>query len=134
MQTRTRLNRWIAALISGIFLILSIVVPTAQANMISTAAIVQQEQVELQRDELKQLLASEDIQRQLIAWGVDPVDAQERVDSLNAQELELMSQRMQELPAGSGILGAVVFVFLVLLVTDILGFTNIFPFVRSVKD
>jgi hypothetical protein len=105
----------------------------AQAGMIGTAAVVQQEHLELKRSELKQWLARDDIRHQLVAWGVDPLDAQSRVDSLNAQEVELMSQRMQDLPAGGGVLGAVVFVFLVLLVTDILGFTNIFPFVRSVQ-
>jgi hypothetical protein len=105
----------------------------AQASMIGTAAVVQQEHLELKRSELKQWLARDDIRNQLVAWGVDPLDAQSRVDSLNAQEVELMSQRMQDLPAGGGVLGAVVFVFLVLLVTDILGFTNIFPFVRSVQ-
>lgn len=133
MRVGTRLKQWVVILVSGVFLSLNIAAPAAQAGMIGTAAIVQQEQLELQRSELKRWLARDDIRQQLIAWGVDPLDAQSRVDSLNAQEVELMSQQMQELPAGGGVLGAVVFVFLVLLVTDILGFTNIFPFVRSVQ-
>lgn len=133
MRVRTRLKQWFAVLVSGVFLSLNIVAPMAQASMIGTAAVVQQEHLELKRSELKQWLARDDIRHQLVAWGVDPLDAQSRVDSLNAQEVELMSQRMQDLPAGGGVLGAVVFVFLVLLVTDILGFTNIFPFVRSVQ-
>ena len=36
-------------------------------------------------------------------------------------------------PAGAGIVGALVFVFVVLLVTDILGLTKVFPFTRSVR-
>lgn len=134
MRVEARLKKWLVLLIGGIFLHFSLIAPTVQAKMIGTAVVVEQEQVELQRSELKRLLARDDIKNQLVAWGVDPRDAQDRVDSLNAQEVELMSQRMEELPAGGGVLGAVVFVFLVLLVTDILGFTNIFPFVRGVNN
>lgn len=133
MRVRSKPNQWLMVLVGGIFLGFNIVAPVAQASMISTATIIQQEHLELKRSELKQLLARDDIRDQLIAWGVNPQDAQSRVDSLNAQEVALMSERMQELPAGGDVLGAVVFVFLVLLVTDILGFTDIFPFVRSVQ-
>lgn len=131
MPFRTCLNRWFAAFVGALFLGFNLALPTAQAGMIGTQAIVAQEQLELQRSELKAFLARDDIRDQLVAWGVDPLDAQQRVDSLNAQEAELMMQHMRELPAGGDALGAVVFVFLVLLVTDILGFTDIFPFVRG---
>jgi hypothetical protein len=40
---------------------------------------------------------------------------------------------MDKAPAGGGIIGAIVLVFLVLLLTDILGFTKVFPFTRSVR-
>jgi hypothetical protein len=134
MQPHTRLNRWLAALVGSVFPSFSLILPSAQAAMIGTQALVQQEQLAQQRHELKQFLARDGIRDQLIAWGVNPDDAQARVDSLSAQEVAQMSERMQELPAGGDVLGAVVFIFLVLLVTDILGFTNIFPFVRSVRD
>lgn len=131
MRFKTSLNRWFAALVGSVFLAVNVVAPTAHAGMIGTESIVQQEQLELQRSELKAFLGRDDIRDQLIAWGVDPADARVRVDSLNAQEVAVMSQRMRELPAGGDALGAIVFVFLVLLVTDILGYTNIFPFVRG---
>jgi hypothetical protein len=134
MQFRTRLYRWFTALIGGIFLSLNLAMPTAHAGMIGTDTVVQQEQLDIQRSELKEFLARDDIRDQLIAWGVNPADAASRVDSLNAQEVQTMSQRMRELPAGGDVLGAVVFVFLVLLVTDILGYTDIFPFVQGAGD
>lgn len=128
MQNRTRLGRWFTAFVGSLFLGLSLVAP-AQAGMIGTQTIVAQEQLEQQRGDLQAFLGRDDIRDQLVAWGVDPAAAQERVNSLNAQEVAQMSQRMHELPAGGDVLGAVVFVFLVLLVTDILGYTDIFPFV-----
>jgi hypothetical protein len=134
MRFRTRLTRWFTTFVGSLFLGVSLIAPTAQAGMIGTQTIVQQQQLEQQRSELKEFLGRDGIHDQLVAWGVDPVDAQNRVDSLNAEEAALMSQRMQELPAGGDVLGAVVFVFLVLLVTDILGFTHIFPFVRGAGE
>ena len=44
-----------------------------------------------------------------------------------------MADQIENAPAGSGIIGAIVLIFLVLLVTDILGFTKVFPFTRSVR-
>jgi hypothetical protein len=42
---------------------------------------------------------------------------------------------MDQLPAGGDavgvLIGASLFVFIVLLITDILGFTDVFPFVKS---
>ena len=38
-----------------------------------------------------------------------------------------------ELPAGGDLLGAAVLIFLVLLFTDIMGYTKVFPFTRSAR-
>lgn len=128
MQIRTRFNRWLAAIAGSVLLSASLGLPVAQAGMIGTHVVVEQELL------LQQFMAREEIREQLIAWGVAPEAAQARVDSLSPAEVAQMSARMQELPAGGDVVGAVVFVFLVLLVTDILGFTDLFPFVRSIHD
>ncbi len=70
-----------------------------------------------------------------MAWGVNPEEAKIRVDSLTDQEIEKIAAGIDRLPAGGNGLGAIVgtalIVFLVLLVTDILGYTDIFPFVKK---
>jgi hypothetical protein len=65
--------------------------------------------------------------------GVDPRQVRERVAALSDAEAAQLAARLNELPAGGDILGVVVIVFLVLLLTDILGYTKIFPFTRSVR-
>jgi hypothetical protein len=125
------LSRPLCALVTATVLGSSLAAPIAQAGMVGTAAVAERAELAQQRAQLKELLAREDVREQLIAWGVEPAAAQTRVDSLSPQELQQMAQKMDELPAGGDILGAAVFVFLVLLVTDILGFTDIFPFVRK---
>ena len=70
----------------------------------------------------------------MIAQGIDPLEAQARVDSLSDAEAVRFAGMIEQLPAGGNvawIVGLAVFVFLVLLVTDILGFTDIFPFVKK---
>lgn len=128
---RTVLSRWMCAVVAATFLGSSLIVPAAQAGMIGTQSLVDKAQVEQQRTQVKSLLARADVQEQLVAWGVNPADAQARVDSLSPTELNDMALKMDALPAGGNVLGVLVFLFLVLLVTDVLGFTDIFPFVKK---
>ena len=53
------------------------------------------------------------------------------VGAINAYAARLAGQ-IDQAPAG-GIIGVILFVFFVLLVTDILGFTKVFPFTRSIR-
>lgn len=77
-------------------------------------------------------LEREDVVAALEKLGVSPVDAQRRVEKLNDAELVRLAHDIENAPAG-GIIDAIIFVFLVLLLTDILGFTKVFPFTRSIR-
>jgi hypothetical protein len=72
---------------------------------------------------------------ELARLGVDPAEAQRRVDALSPEEAATLQGRLDQLPAGEGAVGAVVgallIVFIVLLVTDIAGLTDVFPFVKK---
>lgn len=81
------------------------------------------------------LIAREEVQTQLKLYGVDPNEARARVDSMSDAEVIEVANRFDRLPAGGSavgiIVGAILLVFLVLLLTDLLGFTNVFPFVKK---
>ena len=70
------------------------------------------------------------MQEQLIAQGVDLAEVDARVAALSDEEARQMAEQLEQLPAGAGVVGALLVVFIVLLVTDILGLTNVFPFTR----
>lgn len=106
-------------------------VPAAHAGIISTDAIVQAEQAEQERDRVRNLLARSDIKAYLTARGANPAEVQARVDSLTDDEVQALASRLDQFPAGGGFLELAVIVFLVLLITDILGLTDIFPFVKK---
>ncbi len=79
-------------------------------------------------------LSRTDVVAALKAQGVDPVAAQARVAALTDDQALALAHQIETAPAGAdGVLGTIVFLFVLLLVTDILGFTKIFPFTRSVR-
>ena len=134
MQRLRHFAKPISQLLTFGLLALSIQFPVAHAAMIGTETVVNAEQIQHNRAQLQQLLNRDEVQSQLVARGVDPAQVQARVDSLTDQEVQTLSGKLDQLPAGGdSFIGALVFVFIVLLITDILGFTNIFPFVKHSK-
>lgn len=103
----------------------------AFAAVIPTDAVIAQAfaiDLSRQRSELTTFLTRSDVQKQLVSLGVDSNQAASRVAALSDDEVQQLYGKMQTLPAGGDILGTLVFIFLVLLVTDLLGLTNVFPF------
>ena len=73
----------------------------------------------------------------LIEQGIAPAEAQARVAALTDDEVRQAAGHLNELPAGGDGLGTIVtalgIVFIILLITDILGFTRVFPFTRPIR-
>lgn len=85
------------------------------------------------RAALDALLAREDVRAQFEALGVDAAQARERVQALDDQQVRELASRLDQMPAGAGVLGILFTIFIVLLVTDILGFTKVFSFTRAAR-
>ena len=106
----------------------------AQAKIITTDQVIQETHSVSDRAKVESFMLREDVQKQLTLMGIDSTEAESRVASLSDEEIRKMASRLDELPAGEGvgsIVGAMLIVFLVLLVTDILGLTDVFPFVKK---
>ncbi|MFV1984344.1 MAG: PA2779 family protein [Thiohalomonadales bacterium] len=71
------------------------------------------------------------IEQQLVAYGVAPDEVSSRLDSMTDNEIAALSAEISELPAGGEVLVIIAVVFLVLLFTDIAGYTDLFPFVNK---
>lgn len=108
-------------------------VAPVQAGMIGTDQVLAAEQGRINRDNLTSLLERKDLQRQLSALGVDVKDARERVAGLTDAEVARINQRVAELPAGGDVLGVVLLIFIIFVITDAIGATDIFPFVHPVR-
>jgi hypothetical protein len=83
------------------------------------------------KDNLRALLARDDVRAELLARGVAPADVAARVDALTDAETRELADRINQMPAGGDdVLGVLLVVFIILLVTDILCLTKVFPFTR----
>ncbi|PPE66966.1 PA2779 family protein [Caldimonas caldifontis] len=111
-----------------------------QLTLITTEQVAQEQAVaarsaegDASRERLAAALDRPELVAKLEQWGVTPEQARARVNALSDEEAQRLVAQIDEAPAGAGVLGALVFIFVLLLVTDILGLTKVFPFTRSVR-
>ena len=106
----------------------------AQAALIGAGQVVAAASGQENRAHIAAMLERPGVQAKLQELGVDAADAKARVAALTDEEAAALASRIDSLPAGGdGVIGALVFIFIVLLVTDLLGLTKVFPFTHPVK-
>jgi len=124
-----RLRRLIASLLIVSIAGIGLPLP-AQAGIVSTDAAL----ASAERDRIASMLDRADVRAQLEAYGVRAADVKARVAALTDEEAAQLAGRLDRLPAGGdGIIGALLLIFVVLRITDILGLTKVFPFTRPIK-
>jgi hypothetical protein len=101
----------------------------AQAGIVPTESAV----TGVERARVAEFLDRQDVQAQLQARGVSADEVKARVAALTDEEARQMASRIDSLPAGGDVLGILLTVFIVLLITDILGFSKVFPFTRPIR-
>jgi hypothetical protein len=109
----------------------------AQATLVTTEQVAASQGVHsatAQRDFVNATLARADVAAGLQERGVSVEQALARVAALTDDEVATVAYTLETAPAGaSDVLGIIVGIFILLLITDILGFTKIFPFTRSIR-
>jgi len=106
------------------------------AQMASTEAVLVQPVTVSSHEKVSHFVAREDVAKTFETMGVDPKMVEQRIALMSDEEVSKISSQIDTLPAGGdfgGIVGAVVFVFIVLLITDILGFTKVFGFTHAAR-
>lgn len=119
------LRRPIGLMVIMAMLSLGTAMPT-YAAMLGTPEVIAADSTQQQKAYIKELLNRDEVRTQLIGMGVDPEQAQQRVDALTGEEVDTMVAQLEELPAGGDALGVLAFVLIVLLITDILGLTDVY--------
>ena len=119
------------------FMLLDFTAITAKAGLIGTEAVFNALQGEKSRSRITAFLYRQDVQKSFLEKGIDPLQAKKRVASLTDQEVSQICKALDQLPAGGdgvgAVVGAILLIFLILLLTDILGFTHVFPFVKHTR-
>lgn len=105
------------------------------AAMIGTETVIDVDRGRQARDLIHTLLAREDVQAALKGHGIDPLEAAKRIDSLSDAEVIRLAEQIDQLPEGSGAIEFLIVVilvaFLVLVILDLTGVTDVFPFIKS---
>ena len=106
----------------------------AQAEMVSTGAAFSKYLDTADRASLLSELQTEEIRAEFLRLGVDPEEAQARLESLSDSEVAMLLEQIDADQAGGGSLIGVLFtVFIILLVTDLLCLTKVFKFTRCAR-
>jgi hypothetical protein len=135
MRPKAKGIRLIAAFMTALMFVIAGPYQVAVAAMIPTEGVTAATDASKARETIKNFLTRQDVQSNLIAKGINPEEAEARVASLTDAESLMVSKHIENMPAGGDTVGIVVVtllvVFIVLLITDLLGLTHVFPFVKK---
>ena len=127
----------ISKLVLSFILSITLFAQASWAQMASTEALFKQSVMVSSKEKVIQFTAREDVTKILGQMDVDPKMIEARVASMTDEEASKIASQIETLPAGGSavgsLVGAAVFVFVVLLITDILGLTKVFNFTRPVR-
>jgi hypothetical protein len=98
----------------------------AQAEIIGTLAGIESSQRTADLAKLSEVLARDEARARMRALGVDEGQVEMRLARLTDAELNALAKRVDEMPAGAGILEVVGIVFVVLLILEAVGVIDIF--------
>ncbi len=134
MKFLTSYRRPLAALLVAAMASLSLPVVPVHAAMVGTDRVIAQDEG-LPRDRVTAFLKREDVRAEMRNLGISPAEAEARVAALSDAEIDKIAGHIDELPAGQGavgaIIGAAVLIFIILLITDLLGLTHVFGFTKK---
>lgn len=101
--------------------------PAVEARLIGTQEALQMTQREEQLDRISRIFFHSEVQEQMLVYGVEPKDVKDRLAVLTDEELRQLANRLQDMPAGGdSVLAVVGLIFVVLIILELVGVTNIF--------
>jgi transcriptional regulator of heat shock response len=126
------IKRFFAASLAALHLMVFMPMP-AQAAMVGTADVLQQQHQQVEREQLLSMLDDQAVQEKLVSMGVDREQVEQRINSLTQAELADFNQQLAEAPAGAGVVGVIVLFLVIFIITDMLCATNIFSFIKCIN-
>lgn len=127
------LLRPVASVMVVMMMLCSLGALPASAAIVGTGDLLAEQRADLDRQELLNLLAQNEVQQTLADLGVSEDQVRDRIQSLTPAELASFKTQLAEAPAGEGVVGIIVLFLLVFIVTDMLCATDIFTFVKCIR-
>jgi len=126
------IQKYISVLLSVTLMSLSFT--SAQAAMVSNDMLINRVQHSDAKTELLQTINRSEVKQQLLNMGVKQENIESRINLMTHEEIARLNQQIAELPAGgTDVLGVLLIIFIIFVITDIIGATDIFPFIKPVN-
>ncbi len=104
------------------------------AQIASTEMLFEQPATVSSKEKVIEFVAREDVAKTFEEMGVDPNMVEKKIASMSDSEISAIAYQIDTMPAGGdavgAIVGAAVLIFIILLITDLLGLTRVFSFTR----
>ncbi len=123
------MNKYLKTSIACSMLLL--VAGSAMADVYSSDQVIANQQFNYNKQQVLSFVGDAAVQNKLIELGVSPADAQLRIANMTQDELNALNTQLNEMPAG-GIIGTIVTVLVVVAVLDLMGITDVYPFIRPI--
>ncbi|GAA0664038.1 PA2779 family protein [Rheinheimera tangshanensis] len=104
----------------------------ANAAVFSSEQVMAKQQFNFNKQQVLSFVDSAEVQNKLIELGVSPADAKQRIANMTAEELNALNTQMNDMPAG-GVVGAIVTVLAIIALLDLLGVTDVYPFINPIS-
>ncbi|ABC28294.1 PA2779 family protein [Hahella aquimaris] len=133
MKSKRLIKQVTAVLLSMSMFVLSLQSAAVRAAMVSTDTQIQVEQQNYDREQIMRITGSDEAKEVLLSLGVSQEDVEARVANMTADEIAEFNKQINEMPAGaSSAVGIILVIFVILIVLDLLGTTNIFPVIKPI--
>ena len=134
MKLLRQKSKLVSVFMTILILLLTVPYQSVFASMIGTETVIDMARGQEARDCLNRIMTCEDVQKVFTSYGINPLEAKARLDTLSDTEIIRLYNQIEQLPAGGSDLGtaliAVGVVFIILFITDLLGYTDVFSFTR----
>lgn len=103
----------------------------ATAGVFGSDQVIADQQHQYNKQQVLSFVDNAQVQSKLIELGVSPADAKQRIANMTSAELDALNNQLNEMPAG-GIVGTILTVLVVVAVLDLMGITDVYPFIRPI--
>lgn len=124
-----------AKLITATLLAASLTLGLSQASaaVVSSEQVIAKQQHHYNKQQVLSFLDTAEVQQKLVQLGVSQQDAAQRIANMTDAELAALNSQLHEMPAG-GVVGTIVTVLVVVAVLDLMGLTDVYPFIRPIRS
>ena len=105
----------VAILMIILTMLLSVPYQAAFAALVQTETLLDMSRGQEARETLKQFMARKNVRSAIVSQGVDPLEADARLNSLSDAEVIQLADQIDQLPAGGDFLGLVIAVLVIVI-------------------